>query len=102
MSRIGLAFRCFFRVLFSGRLPEDAATLVATEAKALPAAAPEKARPAEAAPVKAPAAEKADAKPARAPGPSEATRDGALTMLGLLHREGRLIDFLRETLESYS
>ena len=78
MSRIFLAFRCFFGILFRGELSEAALgdlRLVKRGPAAVPA--------------------KAAAPPAR-------TSDGALQMLGILQRDSRLIDFLMEDIASYS
>jgi Domain of unknown function (DUF2760) len=73
LSRIILAFKCFFSILFAGKLPDDAARAYGyakrSAVKAAPAAAPV-----------------AEPKPA----------DGALQILGILQRDGRLIDFLME------
>jgi hypothetical protein len=86
LNRIVLAFRCFFSILFKGelspgvltalRLPRrDSASKPAASAKAAaPPAAPTAAR----------------------------TSDGALQILGILQREGRLVDFLMEDITSYS
>jgi len=79
LSRIGLAFRSFFAILFSGKLPVDIAQeLGFSQKKSQPA--PAKATP-----------------PARTPQPS----DGALQILGILQRDARLIDFLMEDLSAY-
>ncbi|MBZ0233342.1 MAG: DUF2760 domain-containing protein [Deltaproteobacteria bacterium] len=105
MSRIGLAFSSFFRLLFGKQLRPEAATYLPEDAiKALlpePAKAePAKTEPAKAQPAKAePAIEKPVA-PKKPDG--SAQRDGALALLALLQREGRLVDFLREPLESYA
>lgn len=73
MSRIVLAFRSFFSILFRDTLPEEAAKSYGYV----------KAAPAKAAPV--------------APKQPEATAsDGALQMLGILQRDGRLLDLLME------
>ena len=106
MSRVSLAFRCFFRVLFGGRLPEDAAALL-PEAKVAPALPePKEARAPKEAPkeTRAPAPEPSlERRPAPSAGDLAAHhRDGALALLGLLQREGRLVDFLRESLDDYS
>jgi hypothetical protein len=83
--RLLLAIRCFFLVLFAGRLPADATRL-------LPAPPPPE-------------------PPRLPPGPSEADlatmrKDslsrGAVHILSLLQREGRLIDFLQEDITSYA
>jgi hypothetical protein len=79
LSRIVLAFRSFFAILFSGQLPADIAqSLGLSQKKASPAAKP------------APAL--------RIASPS----DGALQMLGILQRDARLIDFLMEDISAYS
>lgn len=71
MGRLGLAFRCFFRVLGGKPLPEE---LLRT---------PEPARP---------------ALPA---GPTLAEQAQAIQLLGLLQKEGRLLDFLQEEIDGY-
>ena len=103
MSRFILAFSCFFRLLFGARLHPRAADYLPEEAK--PKALP-------------PAAKKADRedKPAKAevkPEPVEVKpepvkfkaadhhRDGALALLALFQREGRLVDFMREPIDDY-
>jgi hypothetical protein len=81
LSRILLAFRCFFGILFRGALSEAARGDLRL-VKRGPAAAPVKAA--------APAATAAR------------TSDGALQMLGILQRDSRLVDFLMEDIASYS
>jgi hypothetical protein len=76
LSRIVLAFRCFFNILFGGALSEEALT-------ALHLARREAAPPKPAAP------------PAKA-------SDGALQILTILQRDSRLVDFLMEDIRSYS
>jgi hypothetical protein len=124
MSRASMAFRCFFRLLFGGTLPAEAAAYLPEDARpaalprpdAEPAASAEraakpKAEPAqlvEEVPAKGPEA-KLDARPApRAPAPArksagavEQHTEGALAFLALLQREGRLVDFLQESLDAY-
>jgi hypothetical protein len=73
LSRIGSAFKSFFSILFKGVLPED----VAREFGFVRLAA---AKPA----------------PSPTPAPQIRSEDGALQMLGILQRDGRLIDFLME------
>ena len=80
MSRIVLAFRSFFAILFSGKMPPD----IAQELGFSPQRKPQ------------PAAKPAPA--VRAPQPS----DGALQILGILQRDSRLIDFLMEDITAYS
>jgi hypothetical protein len=98
MGRIGLAFSCFFRLLFGGKLPPAAAAYLppgAAPAPALPAASP--------GPTAAPVATAAAPEPAKPKRESQhAQRDGALALLALLQREGRLIDFARESLDGFS
>ena len=77
MSRIVLAFRSFFAILFTGQLPGDIAQAFGFTQVKTPAPAP---------------------KPVPAANPS----DGALQMLGLLQRDSRLIDFLMEDIAAYT
>lgn len=79
MSRIVLAFRCFFNILFSGRLSDSAITELGLSRRA---AAP--------------------AVPAAPPTPVAKVSDGALQILAILQRDSRLLDFLMEDLTSYS
>ena len=97
MSRIVLAFRSFFAILFTGRLPGDIAQALGfTESRSQPAAkpAPPAAKPATQA-AKPPA-------PAAKPVPEARPSDGALQILGILQRDSRLIDFLMEDISGYS
>ncbi len=96
MSRITLAFGCFFKLLFTGTLPAKAAERLpeGTGPAALPA--PE---PAAIAKPKTEATKSAPAKPKKSV--AQHHRDGSLAMLALLQREGRLVDFLQEDIESY-
>ena len=86
-TRLSLAFRCFFSLLFQGRIPQDilqtlgwakAGAATATTTKAT-FAAPEVGG-------KVPTAE---------------SLDRAVQMLALLQRDGRLVDFLEEDVSSY-
>jgi hypothetical protein len=77
MSRIGSAFNCFFSILFRGVLPEG----VAREFGYVRPAA---------------------AKPAPPPPPEFKPSDGAVQILGILQRDGRLVDFLMEDLSGAS
>ena len=79
MSRISLAFRSFFAILFGKGLPAD----VAGEFGFIP---------------------RSEAKPAPAPkaAPEIRASDGALQMLAILQRDARLIDFLMEDIAGYS
>ena len=78
MSRIVLAFRSFFAILFTGRLPQDVA-------QALGFGAPRTQPPAP-----------------KPPQPQARPSDGALQILGILQRDSRLIDFLMEDISAYS
>ena len=116
-----MAFRCFFRLLFGGTLPAEAVAYLpkAQDADALPALpkpdagpAPSAERPAKPAPRAEPAElvedvpRAAEARPTRAPAPARKDAglqhtEGALAFLALLQREGRLVDFLQESLDGY-
>ena len=109
MSRLVLAFSCFFRVLFGKKLPADAIKLLPETTSASPPvpAEPRPARPE----VIRPAGDGKPAptvvvKPAEPERPRVSTaqhhRDGALALLALLQREGRLVDFLREPLDGFA
>jgi len=81
LSRISLAFRCFFALLFGGALnPELISDL---------GLAPKPTRP-----------EKTE-KPAAPPAPVFKPPDGALQILGMLQRDSRILDFLMEDITSY-
>jgi len=77
--KIGLAFRCFFNLLFGGELSD---AVLAELGLAKKAAAP--------------------AKPAAPPAPARTAADGALQLLGILQRDSRLVDFLMEDIKAYS
>jgi len=110
MSRFLLALRCFFAVLLRFRLPDDAVKLLPPELLRLPEplAKPE----VKAEPVVKPEAKpepKLEVKPEvkAAEPPSGAERDalrqrGAVQLLSVLQREGRLVDFLLEDIDGYS
>ena len=87
MSRFTLAFSCFFSLLFRGRLPAAAAARVPPEWLGAPAPEVPPALP----PVPSPRELAADSRV-----------EGALLLLGLLQREGRLVDFLRESLDQHA
>jgi len=80
LSRIGLAFRSFFAILFGKGLPADIAQHFGfiSRVEAKPAAAPKPAAP--------------EVRPS----------DGALQMLAILQRDARLIDFLMEDISGYA
>lgn len=91
-----LAFVYFFRMLFGRKLPADAVKFL-----------PEGAAP-EQLPAKTEVVEKVVERVVeKKPEPREDKRavhhrDGALALLALLQREGRLVDFLREPLDGFS
>jgi hypothetical protein len=112
MSRLFLAFVCFLRVLFGKKLPPEAmAYLPESATPSLPAPVP---KPAEKPAARAEAvakeavAKEAAAREAKVEGEkprasaAQNHRDGALALLALLQREGRLVDFLREPLDGFS
>ena len=76
MSRIALAFRSLFSILFSGQLPSD----IAREFGYI----------------------ENKPQPVPKPVPKFEPSDGALQMLGILQRDSRLIDFLMEDISAYS
>jgi len=105
MSRLPLAFVCFFRILFGKKLPAGAVALLPETTTPVSQPAPK------------PVAAKPDAGPEARPAPkleprpepdrprvstAQHHRDGALALLALLQREGRLVDFLREPLDGFS
>lgn len=79
MSRIILAFRAFFSLLFGGSFSPD----LLDELKL----APRDVKP---------------ATPAAPPPPAIKTSDGALQFLAILQRDSRLVDFLMEDIAPYS
>jgi hypothetical protein len=92
MSRAFLAFACFFRLLFGKKLPPDAVKYLPEEAlpKALLAPTPAPKEP-----------EKKPEPAVERPKVSAAQhhKEGALALLALLQREGRLVDFLTEAID---
>jgi hypothetical protein len=96
MSRIGLAFSCFFRILFGKKLPAAAAAHLPEDALLLPAP-PVVAAPVVAAPAPVPVAPA----PVKKVDVAVFHREGALALLGLLQREGRLVDFVRESIDGF-
>lgn len=122
MSRFLLALRCFFAVLFLAKLPPDAVKLLPPPDLSPPKLPP----PPEPAPAPAPApvvppvsvpvpvqaqaqVQPPKPEPVAAPAPepvSSGDRDalrhrGAVQLLTVLQREGRLLDFLMEDITSY-
>lgn len=76
MSRIVLAFKSFFAILFRGELPEEIARAFGY--------------------AKAPPARAAKSSPELTPS------DGAVQLLAILQRDSRLVDFLMEDISPYS
>jgi hypothetical protein len=100
MSRITLAFGCFFKLLFAGKLPAKAAEYLPEEPRPKGLLEAEPSEPVVenvAAKVTENVAEKAKPKKSVA----HHHRDGSLALLALLQREGRLVDFLLEQIEDY-
>lgn len=101
--RFILAFSCFFRLLFGAKLRPEAARYLPEGALALEE--PEEAEEAEEAEIEPePAAKKPEPRPKVAgPGTDRGRhhQEGALAMLALLQREGRLVDFLQEPIDDY-
>jgi len=91
MNRFLLAFLCFFRILFGKKLPSDVKRFLPPEEEKKSLPPPEK-------PVEK---EKEKEKP-KVVAVGQHHRDGALALLALLQREGRLVDFLREALDGFS
>ena len=86
-TRLSFAFRCFFSLLFQGRIPQDIQQALGwAKAEAATAATPKATFAAPEAEGKAPTTE---------------SLDRAVQMLGLLQRDGRLVDFLEEDVSSY-
>ncbi|MCC6366209.1 MAG: DUF2760 domain-containing protein [Bryobacterales bacterium] len=76
MSRISLAFRSLFSILFSGELPADVASAFGY-------------------------VKQVKEKPAPPPPPPAKPSDGALQLLAILQRDARLVDFLMEDISTY-
>jgi hypothetical protein len=83
MQRFVLAFKLFFKILFDDAIFARAASLLQ------PAPVPAAAKPTTPAPA------------AAAVAPVISTRSDALTLLSVLQREARLIDFLKEEITAY-
>ncbi len=109
MHRIYLAFLCFFRILFGKPLPDELLPPMPTPPPLALPQAPQNplltqktlsvAQMSPLPPALAKALGRPPAEPSVPSGPT--AKDGALQLLGLLQREGRLVDFLRESIETY-
>ncbi len=90
-----LAFLCFFRLLFGRKLPAEAAEFL-----------PEEQRPKQLPATTEKPVEKPVEKPKEPERPKVAVaqhqRDGALSLLALLQREGRFLDFVRDSVDGAS
>lgn len=87
-TRLSFAFRCFFSLLFQGIIPQDVLqALGASNAQVAQVSSAAKASPV--------------APKAAAERPAPESADRAVQMLGLLQRDGRLVDFLEEDVSAY-
>jgi hypothetical protein len=100
MSRIGVAFSAFFGLLFRGKLPPEAALYLPPEAA--PPGPPPALPPVAVAPPPTAGVHDRPSGPSSSASSGASRADGALLLLGLLQREGRLVDFLRESLEQHA
>ena len=90
MSKLSLAFKSFFSLLFSGKLPEDVLIALNLTRRVV---MPQASKPAAAAAAPAEAAKAIE---------SAKASDGAVQILAILQREARLIDFLEEDIAPYT
>ncbi|MGD1082228.1 MAG: DUF2760 domain-containing protein [Candidatus Sulfotelmatobacter sp.] len=87
-TRLSFAFRCFFSLLFQGKIPQDVLQALGwAKVEVAPLATAAKVTPA--------------APKVRGDKPSPESLDRAVQMLALLQRDGRLVDFLEEDVSSY-
>jgi hypothetical protein len=103
--RLWLAIKCFFLILFTRRLPAEAAMLLPAEAMKGRALPPQEAELVESPPSIGGVPELESTQPMTAPILKAATSDGngaAVQLLAILQREGRLLDFLQEDVDGYS
>ncbi|MGZ3439286.1 MAG: DUF2760 domain-containing protein [Polyangia bacterium] len=104
--RLWLAIKCFFLILFTRRLPADAALLLPAESLKGRALPPQEAELVESSPPSIGGIPELDStQPMTAPVLKAATADGngaAVQLLAILQREGRLLDFLQEDVDAYS
>ncbi|HEY2749646.1 MAG TPA: DUF2760 domain-containing protein [Polyangia bacterium] len=103
--RLWLAIKCFFLILFARRLPADAAMLLPAESlkgrRALP---PQEAEVVSESPPSIGGVPELDStQPMTSPLPRPSDGNGAaVQLLAILQREGRLLDFLQEDVDTYS
>ena len=86
MSRIVLAFRSFFSILFSGTLSDGVLNGLRLTRRTGAASKPST----------------PNAAPAAATAPAVRASDGALQLLAILQRDARLVDFLMEDIAGYA
>jgi Domain of unknown function (DUF2760) len=86
-ARLSFAFRCFFSLLFRGKIPQDVLQALGAKVEVAPFATAAKATPA--------------GPKVRGEKPSAESLDRAVQVLALLQRDGRLVDFLEEDVSSY-
>ena len=77
LNRLSLAFRAFFALLFSGKLPDDLIAQLGLIVKPAPVPPPP-------------------------PKPEIKPEDGALQLLGMLQRDARILDFFMEDIGPYT
>jgi hypothetical protein len=86
-ARLSFAFRCFFSLLFQGKIPQDVLQALGAKVEVAPLVTAAKATP--------------TVPKVRGDKPSPESLDRAVQMLALLQRDGRLVDFLEEDVSSY-
>ncbi len=102
--RLWLAIKCFFLILFTRRLPADAALLLPAESLKGRALPPQEAELVEPSPPSIGGVPELDStQPMTAPMLRPSDGNGAaVQLLAILQREGRLLDFLQEEVDAYS
>jgi hypothetical protein len=104
MKRLSIAFRCFFSLLFKGKISETLLAELRTR-MAAPSTEASAASTEAAGPFVAPRpAERGQVTGTRPPGEEARAPDGterAVQMLALLQRDGRLVDFFTEDIGEY-
>jgi hypothetical protein len=103
--RLWLAIKCFFLILFTRRLPADAAALLPADAPPRQLPPPEAEIVDSSPPSLDGVPELASTQPMTAPAAPRPAGDGnaaAVQLLAILQREGRLLDFLQEEVDAYS
>jgi hypothetical protein len=86
-ARLSFAFRCFFSLLFRGKIPQEILQALSSSTGEAPLTAAARATA---------AAEKSRTDP-----PESEALDRAVQLLALLQRDGRLVDFLEEDVSSF-